>query len=76
MRQFICCMSLCALSSAFVGCGQSGALQLPNDPDYDKRSKYLLYSDADSQNKAEDSREETPVQQPTSAEITPSANTP
>ncbi|RKG32601.1 LPS translocon maturation chaperone LptM [Acinetobacter tianfuensis] len=76
MRQFICCMSLCALSSAFVGCGQSGALQLPSDPNYDKRSKYLLYSDADAQKKAENSREEASVQQPLTDEAAPSENTP
>jgi predicted small lipoprotein YifL len=30
-----------------VGCGQTGALHLPNDPNYDKRSQYLIYKDKD-----------------------------
>ncbi|GAA5014453.1 lipoprotein [Acinetobacter puyangensis] len=35
----LCLSSLCGL----VACGQSGALMLPSDPNYDKRSEYLLY---------------------------------
>lgn len=30
-----------------AGCGQTGALHLPNDPNYDKRSQYLIYKDKD-----------------------------
>ena len=43
MRQVICYISLITVGFALVGCGQSGALHLPNDPNYDKRAKYLLY---------------------------------
>ena len=46
MRTVICCMSVLLTTVVLVGCGQSGALQLPNDPNYDKRAKYLLYRDA------------------------------
>jgi predicted small lipoprotein YifL len=42
MRTVICCMSLLTVLLS-TGCGQMGALQLPSDPDFDKRSKYLLY---------------------------------
>lgn len=62
MRQFICCMSLCVLSSAFVGCGQSGALHLPGDANTDKRAKYLLYSDQNTEKQAEEVREQAPAQ--------------
>ena len=43
MRRVICCISVLVLGSSLIGCGQSGALQLPSDPNYDKRAKYLLY---------------------------------
>ena len=46
MRHIICCISLLVTSSVLVACGQTGALQLPSDPNYDKRSKYLIYPDA------------------------------
>ena len=48
MRLVICCITICATGLVLVGCGQSGALQLPNDPNYDKRAKYLLYPNVDS----------------------------
>lgn len=36
------------LSTGFLAaCGQSGALQLPSDPNYDKRAKYLLYKNSE-----------------------------
>ncbi|SDB84370.1 lipoprotein [Acinetobacter boissieri] len=35
------------LLSGLSGCGQSGALQLTNDPDLDTRPKYLLWHPAD-----------------------------
>ncbi|SPL71779.1 LPS translocon maturation chaperone LptM [Acinetobacter stercoris] len=47
MRVAICCISLIATTFAMVGCGQSGDLQLPGSPDYDKRPKYLLYKNVD-----------------------------
>ncbi|MBF7681970.1 hypothetical protein I2F27_01280 [Acinetobacter sp. B5B] len=36
------------LLGSLVGCGQSGALQLTNDPDLDTRPKYLLWHPSDS----------------------------
>lgn len=53
MRLVICYISLLATGFALVGCGQSGALQLPNDQNYDKRSKYLLYPNVDSKQQSE-----------------------
>ena len=47
MRLLICCITMCATGLTLVGCGQSGALHLPNDPNYDKRAKYLLYPNVD-----------------------------
>lgn len=60
MRTVVCCMSLWA-TTLFVGCGQTGALQLPSDPNLDKRSQYMLYkgtertdqSQKNAQNKAD-----------------------
>ncbi len=38
------------LSTGFLAaCGQSGVLHLPNDPNSDKRAKYLLYKNSDAQ---------------------------
>ncbi|WP_407305948.1 LPS translocon maturation chaperone LptM [Acinetobacter sp.] len=62
MRLVICYISLLATGFALVGCGQSGALQLPSDPDYDKRAKYLLYPNVDSKQQSEQ-KEAAPVQQ-------------
>lgn len=42
MRTVICCLSV-FMATLFVGCGQTGALQLPNDPNFDKRSQYMIY---------------------------------
>lgn len=53
MRLVICYISLLATGFALVGCGQSGALQLPSDPNYDKRAKYLLYPNVDSKQQSE-----------------------
>ncbi|RZG43074.1 hypothetical protein [Acinetobacter wuhouensis] len=44
MRFAICSITLVLASTGLIGCGQSGELQLANSPDYDKRAKYLLYS--------------------------------
>lgn len=41
-RLFICTFAILAVST-LSACGQSGALMLPSDPNYDKRSQYLLY---------------------------------
>lgn len=47
MRFLSVCVSATLLMS-LMGCGQSGALQLRNDPNHDGRAKYLLYSDSSS----------------------------
>ena len=41
-RLLMCTCTLLAIS-VLSACGQSGALMLPSDPNYDKRSQYLLY---------------------------------
>ena len=47
-RMMLCKITLLAsIASVLRACGQSGALVLPSDPDYDKRSHYLLYPDAE-----------------------------
>lgn len=46
MRIAICSMGL-LLTTLLIGCGQTGNLQLPNDPNYDKRAQYLLYKDGE-----------------------------
>ena len=43
MRIVMCYISILITSFSLVGCGQSGALQLASDQNYDKRAKYLLY---------------------------------
>lgn len=63
MRLVICYISLLATAFALVGCGQSGALQLPNDQNYDKRSKYLLYPNVDSKQQSSAKEEAAPVQE-------------
>ncbi|CAB1215457.1 LPS translocon maturation chaperone LptM [Acinetobacter bouvetii] len=64
MRLVICYISLLATGFALVGCGQSGALQLPSDQNYDKRAKYLLYPNVDSKQHTSNKEEVTaPVQQ-------------
>lgn len=68
MRLVICYMSLLAIGSALVGCGQSGALQLPSDPNYDKRAKYLLYPNVDSKSHAEQNVSEQNVPTETNTE--------
>lgn len=41
-RMLLCTFTL-TMTGLISGCGQSGALVLPSDPNYDKRSHYLLY---------------------------------
>ncbi|MCU4423954.1 MULTISPECIES: LPS translocon maturation chaperone LptM [Acinetobacter] len=48
MRRAICLISLLSSSIVLTACGQSGVLQLPSDPNYDKRAKYLLYRNNES----------------------------
>lgn len=52
MRNVICCLSL-FMTTLMVGCGQTGALQLPSDPYYDKRAQYLLYKNTEAQAKTD-----------------------
>lgn len=63
MLKVICYISLFATSVMLVGCGQSGALHMPNDPDYDKRAKYLLYKNAESTKPTADEDKAAPVKQ-------------
>jgi len=53
MRIVLCSMSLLASSWILVGCGQSGALQLPSDPNFDKRARYMLYPNPVSKSQTE-----------------------
>lgn len=63
MRRVICCISVLVLGSSLIGCGQSGALQLPSDPNYDKRAKYLLYPNVESGQKTEQVQTTEPADQ-------------
>jgi len=49
MLKVICSISLLLSSVVLTACGQSGVLQLPSDPNHDKRAKYLLYKNEASQ---------------------------
>lgn len=62
MRLVICGIGILVTSYALVGCGQSGGLQLAKDQNYDKRAKYLLYSDSNSTEQKKE-QVEAPVQQ-------------
>lgn len=67
MRRAICLISLLSSSIVLTACGQSGVLQLPSDPNYDKRAKYLLYRNNESkqavqkQDEAEQPAESSPA---------------
>ena len=68
MRLVICYISLLVTGFSLVGCGQSGTLHLPNDPNYDKRAQYLLYPNVDSKQQSSAKEEAAPVQElPTSS---------
>lgn len=84
MRIVICCMSIWA-TTVLVGCGQTGALQLPSDPNYDKRAQYLLYknnqAETPAQNQAQNqvgnqtdqtigNTADTAIDQPVTSDIT------
>ncbi|MCW8038950.1 MULTISPECIES: lipoprotein [Acinetobacter] len=73
MNYKILMLASCAFLSA---CGQSGALQLPNDQNHDKRAKYLLYSDAEAPQKSAKHTEQAPVQPPAAPEDSTSTTTP
>ncbi|MDM1285209.1 LPS translocon maturation chaperone LptM [Acinetobacter indicus] len=74
MRSVICCISLLTASFVLVGCGQSGVLQLPSDPNYDKRAKYLLYPNVDSEQHPEEPTP-APVQQQFAAPVASNSTT-
>ena len=58
-RVMSCKMVMLLLGSLLLtACGQSGALHLPGDANADKRAKYLLYSDQNTEKKAEDVHEQ------------------
>ena len=67
MRLVICYISLLVTGFSLVGCGQSGTLHLPNDPNYDKRAQYLLYPNVDSKQQSEqkEASEQKPLVAPT-----------
>lgn len=80
MRIVICCMSIWA-TTVLVGCGQTGALQLPRDPNYDKRAQYLLYKNNQAETQAQnqvrnqteqviENKADTAVDQPVTSDIT------
>jgi predicted small lipoprotein YifL len=75
MRQAICYISILASSLVLFGCGQSGALHMPNDPNYDKRAKYLLYSNTESKPSVPADQNESPVQQQFVAPVATSSDT-
>lgn len=62
MRLVICGIGVLVTSFALTGCGQSGALQLAKDQNYDKRAKYLIYSDSELKEQKKE-QVEVPVQQ-------------
>lgn len=77
MRKVICYnISLLVAGLVLVGCGQSGTLHMPNDPNYDKRAKYLLYKNADAVSKASDEVQDAPVKQQFTAPAADSNTTP
>ncbi|MFT4020130.1 MAG: hypothetical protein QM666_01280 [Acinetobacter sp.] len=66
MRQLICAMGLLATLLPLSGCGQSGVLQLPSDPNLDTRPKYLLYRHHDQQNQV---KQDAVASEPSSSNV-------
>lgn len=58
MRFVICGIGILVTSFTLMGCGQSGALQLAKDQNYDKRAQYLIYSGSELKEQVE-----APIQQ-------------
>ena len=73
MRTVIGCIGLLT-SLLCVGCGQMGALQLPSDPDFDKRSKYLIYKGTPEQTQSSKKTQEQ-VEHPADEETATPENT-
>lgn len=69
MLKVICSISLLFSSIVLTACGQSGALQLPSDPNHDKRAKYLLYKNdaSQSQSPSDQKDDDTQVENSTSS---------
>lgn len=63
MHQVICYISLITAGFVLAGCGQSGALHLPADPNHDKRAKYLLYKNTEPAAPASGEKQDAPVRQ-------------
>ncbi|NAS04171.1 hypothetical protein GPS47_00790 [Acinetobacter haemolyticus] len=78
MRPVICSISVLLSCVVLTACGQSGALQLPSDPNHDKRAKYLLYKNETSLAKVssdvntEDSKVDNQTAQPSTQSQTTS----
>ncbi|QER39008.1 lipoprotein [Acinetobacter suaedae] len=78
MRPVICSISVLLSCVVLTACGQSGALQLPSDPNHDKRAKYLLYKNeassakASSDVNADDGKVENQTSQPSTQSQTTS----
>ena len=67
MRLVVCYISVLVTATLLAGCGQSGALRLPNDPNYDKRARYLLYPNtAPEQSKPSDTHQAQQSDEPVS----------
>ncbi|MBP8063554.1 lipoprotein [Acinetobacter portensis] len=75
MRLVICGIGVLVTSFALTGCGQSGALQLAKDQNYDKRAKYLIYSDSELKEQKKE-QVEVPVQQQFAAPSNSDTQTP
>ncbi len=69
MLKVICSISLLFSSIVLTACGQSSALQLPSDPNHDKRAKYLLYKNdaSQSQSSSDQKDDDTQVENSTSS---------
>ena len=69
MLKVICSISFLFSSIVLTACGQSGALQLPSDPNHDKRAKYLLYKNdaSQSQSSSDQKDDDTQVENSTSS---------
>ena len=75
MRLVICGIGVLVTSFTLTGCGQSGALQLAKDQNYDKRAKYLIYSDSELKEQKKE-QVEVPVQQQFAAPSNSDTQTP
>ena len=71
MRSLFSATSVVAVCLLMLGCGQSGALQLPADQNHDKRARYLLYPNAPKQSQQpaaqSSSRVQTQLDAPTAS---------